>query len=175
MQDTINGTDMDDKDLYSGLIRLHVLHHACQEPIFGVGIIEELARHGYRLSPGTLYPLLHGLEEKGYLRSSQERGGKQPRRVYRATPKGRKALAAAKVKVRELFSELLEDEHPKSGLLRKPAVARDLMKGLVIELRASAGLVKEPKAQALMETSAAVLGGLIKAFDDYEKRSENRK
>ncbi|MGH9766831.1 MAG: PadR family transcriptional regulator, partial [Blastocatellia bacterium] len=44
---------MDDKDLYSGLIRLHVLHHACQEPIFGVGIIEELARHGYRLSPGT--------------------------------------------------------------------------------------------------------------------------
>jgi PadR family transcriptional regulator, regulatory protein PadR len=166
---------MDDKDLYSGLIRLHVLHHACQEPIFGVGIIEELARHGYRLSPGTLYPLLHGLEEKGYLRSSEERGGKQPRRVYRATPKGREALAAAKVKVRELFSELLEDEHPDSGLLRKPEVARDLMKGLVIELRAGAGLVKEPKAQALLETSAAVLVGLIKAFDDYEKRSENRK
>jgi PadR family transcriptional regulator len=74
MQDTIDGTDMGDKDLYSGLIRLHVLHHACQEPIFGVGIIEELGRHGYRLSPGTLYPLLHGLEEKGYLRSSEERG-----------------------------------------------------------------------------------------------------
>jgi len=166
---------MDDKDLYSGLIRLHVLHHACQEPIFGVGIIEELARHGYRLSPGTLYPLLHGLEEKGYLRSSEERGGKQPRRVYRATPKGRKALVAAKVKVRELFSELLEDERPESGLLRKPEVVRDLMKGLVIELRASAGLAREPKAQALLETSAAVIGGLIKAFDDYEKRSQNRK
>jgi DNA-binding PadR family transcriptional regulator len=69
---------MDDKDLYSGLIRLHVLYHACQEPIFGVGIIEELARHGYRLSPGTLYPLLHGLEEKGYLRSSEASTG--PRR-----------------------------------------------------------------------------------------------
>jgi hypothetical protein len=87
----------------------------------------------------------------------------------------RHTLAAAKVKVRELFSELLEDEHPNSGLLRKPEVARDLMKGLVIELRASAGLVKELKAQALLETSAAVLGGLIKAFDDYEKRAENRK
>jgi hypothetical protein len=74
-----------------------------------------------------------------------------------------------------LFSELLEDEHPDNGLLRKPEVARDLMKGLVIELRASSGLVKEPKAQALLETSAAVLGGLIKAFDDYEKRAENRK
>jgi PadR family transcriptional regulator, regulatory protein PadR len=163
---------MDDKDLYSGLIRLHVLHHACHEPIFGAGIIEELARHGYRLSPGTLYPLLHGLEEKGYLRSSEEDSGRQPRRVYRATPKGRKALASAKEKVRELFSELFEDEHPESGLPRKPSAARDLMKNLVIELRASSREAQEPKAQALLDTSAAVIGGLIKAFDDYEKRSE---
>lgn len=163
---------MDDKDLYSGLIRLHVLHHACQEPIFGAGIIEELARHGYRLSPGTLYPLLHGLEEKGYLRSSEEDGGRQPRRVYRATQKGRKALAGAKEKVRELFSELLEDEHPENGLPRKPSAARDLMKNLVIELRAGAGEAQDPKAQALLETSASVIGGLIKAFDDYEKRIE---
>ena len=55
--------------IYSGLIRLHILHHASKEPIFGLGIIEELGRHGYRLSPGTLYPLLHGLEREGYLRS----------------------------------------------------------------------------------------------------------
>lgn len=163
---------MDDKDLYSGLIRLHVLHHACQEPIFGAGIIEELARHGYRLSPGTLYPLLHGLEEKGYLRSSEEGGGRQPRRVYRATPKGGKALAGAKEKVRELFSELLEDEHQEDSPLRQTTSARELMKGLVIELRDGAIKVKEPKAQSLMETSAAVIGGLIKAFDDYEKRNE---
>ncbi len=163
---------MDDKDLYSGLIRLHVLHHACQEPIFGVGIIEELARHGYRLSPGTLYPLLHGLEEKGYLRSSEEEGGRQPRRVYRATAKGRKALAGAKVKVRELFSELLEDERPEGGALLKTADARDLMRGLVVELRDGVSKVKDPKAQALLETSAAVIGGLIRAFDDYEKRNE---
>ncbi|HEU5450533.1 MAG TPA: helix-turn-helix transcriptional regulator, partial [Terriglobales bacterium] len=50
------------QDLYSGLIRLHILHHACHEPIFGLGMIEELARHGYKLSAGTMYPLLHGLE-----------------------------------------------------------------------------------------------------------------
>jgi DNA-binding PadR family transcriptional regulator len=61
---------MHDRDLYSGLIRLHVLHHAAEEPIFGLGMVEELARHGYRISPGTLYPLLHGLEKKGYLRST---------------------------------------------------------------------------------------------------------
>jgi DNA-binding PadR family transcriptional regulator len=63
-------TEFDDRDLYSGLIRLHVLHHASEEPIFGQGMVEELARHGYRISPGTLYPILHGLEKKGYLRSS---------------------------------------------------------------------------------------------------------
>ena len=97
-----------DRDLYSGLIRLHVLHHATEEPIFGLGMIEELARHGYRISPGSLYPLLHSLEQKGYLRSKEQRNGKSLRKVYRATPKGKRALSAAKNKVRELFRELIE-------------------------------------------------------------------
>ena len=100
---------MSDKDLYSGLIRLHILYHAAREPIFGLGIIEELARHGYKLSPGTLYPLLHGLENKGYLRSSHKRGERRARRLYRATPAGRKALEAAKIKVRELVGELFDE------------------------------------------------------------------
>ena len=98
-----------DTDLYSGLIRLHILHHAAEEPIFGLGIIEELGRHGYKLSPGTLYPLLHGLERKGYLRSSAARGA-NARRVYRATAAGRRALRDAKRKVRELFGELFEND-----------------------------------------------------------------
>ena len=99
---------MDDRDLYSGLIRLHMLHHAVEEPIFGLGMVEELARHGYRISPGTLYPLLHALEKKGYLRSTEQRNGKSRRKVYRSTALGRKALSAAKCKVRELFRELVE-------------------------------------------------------------------
>ena len=98
-----------DRDLYAGLIRLHILHHAAEEPIFGLGIISELARHGYALSPGTLYPVLHGLESKGYLRSSRKAVGGKVRRVYRATSLGRKALGDAKMKVRELFGELLEE------------------------------------------------------------------
>src|ERR1700674_1815316 len=89
-----------DRDLYSGLMRLHILHHAVEGPIFGLGMAEELARHGYKISLGTLYPLLHGLEKKGYLRSTEHRDGKSARKVYRATPLGRKALKAAKVKVR---------------------------------------------------------------------------
>lgn len=97
-----------DRDLYSGLMRLHILHHAAHEPIFGLGMLEELGRHGYRISPGTLYPLLHGLEKKGYIRATEQRNGKSLRKVYRATPLGRKALALAKLKVREFIGELFE-------------------------------------------------------------------
>ncbi len=101
---------LEDRDLYSGLIRLHVLHHAVEEPpVFGLGMIEELNRHGYRISPGSLYPILHGLERKGYLRSSMKRDGKSLRKEYRATALGKKALIAAKSKVRELFHELIEE------------------------------------------------------------------
>ena len=100
---------MSDKELYSGMIRLHILHHASKGPIFGLWIIEELARHGYKLSPGTLYPILHALERKGYLRSTNKREGRQVRRLYRVTPAGRKALTAAKIKVRELVGELFVD------------------------------------------------------------------
>lgn len=100
----------EDQDLYSGLIRLHILHHAAHEAIFGLAIIEELGRHGYKLSAGTIYPLLHGLERKGYLRSKEERRGKTVRRLYTATAKGKRALEASKEKVQELFGELFEDE-----------------------------------------------------------------
>src|ERR1700685_2513573 len=111
---TISKRDLDNRfeyrDLYSGLIRLHILHHAVEGPIFGLAMAEELQRHGYRISAGTLYPLLHRLEKKGYLHSSKQRNGKSQRKVYRATPLGRGALKAAKVKVRELFGELIENE-----------------------------------------------------------------
>lgn len=100
---------MDDRDLYAGLIRLHVLHHAAEAPIYGQAMIEELGRHGYQLSPGTLYPILHGLEKKGYLASAQSRAGRVSRRMYRITPQGRRVLASAKRKVRELFGELFHD------------------------------------------------------------------
>lgn len=100
---------MKDADLYGGLIRLHILHHASREPVFGLGIIEELARHGYRLSAGTLYPMLHSMEEAGYLRSTSRVVVGRMRRNYRITAKGRKALAAAREKVTELFGELFED------------------------------------------------------------------
>lgn len=96
------------QDLYIGLVRLHVLHHAAEESIFGLGIIEELGRHGYRLGPGTIYPLLHGMERKGWLRSDSELVEGRIRKTYAATSEGRKALAQARARVRELYEEMYE-------------------------------------------------------------------
>jgi PadR family transcriptional regulator PadR len=106
---------MDDKDLYAGLIRLHILHHAVEGGIYGLWMIEELGRHGYRLSAGTLYPILHGLERKGYLRSAEEQVGARIRRVYRATARGRAALETGKQRIRDLFGELFEPRAPSSA------------------------------------------------------------
>lgn len=93
---------MKHQNLLKGLIRLHILHHAAQEEFFGQWMIHELARHGYRLSPGTLYPMLHALERQGYLKSRNERDGRVFRRLYRATPLGREANKVAKIQLREL-------------------------------------------------------------------------
>jgi DNA-binding PadR family transcriptional regulator len=98
------------QELLAGFVRLHILHHAAEGEIYGVWIIEELGRHGYRLSPGTLYPMLHTMERKGYLRSRQRRSGRSIRRLYRTTALGEKALKASKEKLRELVGELIEGE-----------------------------------------------------------------
>jgi PadR family transcriptional regulator, regulatory protein PadR len=99
---------MEHQDLLSGLIRLHVLHHAVEDEVYGQWMIEELARHGYRLSAGTLYPMLRSMEKKGYLVSEERRAGRSSRRIYRATPLGREALEIARGKVRELIGEMME-------------------------------------------------------------------
>lgn len=101
------------RELYFGLIRIHVLVHAAQEPIFGLAMMEELAHHGYRIGPGTLYPLLHGLERNGLLKSAHRTVAGRKRRVYTITGAGRKALDRAREKVDELHDELHE-EHPRT-------------------------------------------------------------
>jgi DNA-binding PadR family transcriptional regulator len=90
------------QELFKGLIRLHILHHACKEELYGQWMIHELAHHGYRLSAGTLYPMLHALERQGYLKSRKERSGRTFRRLYKATALGREANKIAKVQVLEL-------------------------------------------------------------------------
>jgi DNA-binding PadR family transcriptional regulator len=98
------------KDLYHefflGFIRLHILHHASQEEVFGMEFHKELARHGYAISFGTLYPIFHRLEKSGFIVSRTALAGGKQRRYYRATKAGLAALAEAKTKARELVDEL---------------------------------------------------------------------
>ncbi len=100
------------RELFTGLIRIHVLVHASHEDIFGLAMMEELRHHGYRIGPGTLYPLLHGMERAGLLRSELNIVQGRKRRVYKITTVGKKALESAKAKVDELHHELHE-EHPR--------------------------------------------------------------
>lgn len=101
------------RDLFTGLIRIHVLVHAQHEPIFGLAMMEELNRHGYRIGPGTLYPLLHGMERGGLLKSSLKNVDGRRRRVYTITLSGRRALNNARIKVDELHHELHEEPPPR--------------------------------------------------------------
>lgn len=107
----MNPVNRHKRELFYGLIRIHVLLHAAQEPIYGLAMMEELEHHGYRIGPGTLYPLLYGLERAELLKADPRRAGER-RRIYRITPAGRKALAKARVKVEELHRELHE-AHPR--------------------------------------------------------------
>ncbi len=96
------------KDFVLGFIRIHILYHALKEPIYGLDFIQELSRHGYQISPGTLYPILHDLEHKGYLESEKKVVGGKVRKYYRITSKGEVALHEAYIKARELWEEIRE-------------------------------------------------------------------
>ena len=98
------------QDFFLGFIKIHILYHAAEEPIYGVKIREELSRHGYRLSPGTLYPTLHRLEKNGYLARQPRVVVGKVRNYYAITEKGRDALNEARDKIRELVAEVIEED-----------------------------------------------------------------
>lgn len=100
---------MIDREFFLGFIKIHILYHAAKEPIFGVEISDELARHGYHLGPGTLYPTLHRLEKEGYLERSERVVNGKVRKYYVITGEGKAMLERASGKIRELVEEVLED------------------------------------------------------------------
>jgi PadR family transcriptional regulator PadR len=104
------------KMFFGGFVRMHVLYHASKEPVFGVEMMEELGRHGYDVGAGTLYPMLHQLEEARYLSVHTEVVAGKQRKYYRATPLGESALEEAKTKLRELVSEVLHDKPPNPSI-----------------------------------------------------------
>lgn len=100
------------RDFFLGFIKIHILHHAAEEPVFGLELIRELARHGYDVSPGTVYPVLHEMERAGYLRREDRVVQGKVRKYYRTTPHGDQALEEARAKITELVTEVLRREGP---------------------------------------------------------------
>ena len=98
------------REFQRGAVRLHILHHAAEDEVHGAWLTQELARHGYRISPGTLYPTLHRLEADGLLASKQRVIDGRTRRMYRATAAGKRALADDRRALAELARELLGSE-----------------------------------------------------------------
>jgi len=99
-----------DREFFLGFIKIHILYHASKEPIFGVEIATELARHGYSISPGTLYPILHRLEKEGYMESSSRVVNGKVRKYYQATAEGKLVLEQSKKKIRELVTEVIKEK-----------------------------------------------------------------
>ena len=115
------------RDLLLGFVKVHLLYHASQGPIYGSGISAELERHGYRLSPGTLYPVLHSLNAANFLEREDHVVGGKVRKYYRTTPLGEQALKEARSKIRELVDEIMDDGRKtrgkrtaKAGTIPKP-------------------------------------------------------
>ena len=91
-----------------GFMQIHILHHAKEEPIYGTWMMEELHHHGYDISPGTLYPLLHSMEKSGLLLMEERNVEGKIRKYYRSTPLGEEVLREARKKAYELFKEIKE-------------------------------------------------------------------
>ena len=95
-------------DFFLGFIKIHILYHASKEPVFGLELIKELARHGYHISPGTLYPILHRLLNEEYLTIETKVVNGKVRKYYRITAKGKRALKECAGKIHELVEEVVE-------------------------------------------------------------------
>ena len=94
------------RKLFLGFIHIHILHHAKEHPIFGAWMVEELREHGYSISPGTLYPILHSMERDDLLTREDRLVGGKIRKYYTITEKGVTILSEARKKAYELFKEI---------------------------------------------------------------------
>jgi PadR family transcriptional regulator, regulatory protein PadR len=109
------------RDVFLGFMRMHILHHAAKDSIYGLDMIEELRRHGYRIGPGTLYPMLHSLEEAGLLNSKWTLVAGKNRRYYVTTKAGDAVLHSLRGQLREVVDEIVIDETEYKGTSAKPA------------------------------------------------------
>lgn len=94
------------RKLFLGFIQIHILHHGKIEAFYGSWMIDELSNHGYEVSPGTIYPILHNLEKTGLLVTEKRVVCGKLRKYYKITKYGIEVLDKAKEKIKELTEEL---------------------------------------------------------------------
>lgn len=95
------------REILVSLWKIHILHHAASGPVVGQWMLRELREHGYDVSPGTLYPILHRMERLGWLRSeTDESGGQKAKRSFYATKAGKEVLSVVLGQMRELKDEI---------------------------------------------------------------------
>lgn len=94
------------RKLFLGFIQIHILHHADEEPIYGLWMLDELKEHGYSMSAGTIYPILHSMTNDGLLLQEKQKVEGKIRKYYRTTEKGKEVLLEARKKAFELFKEI---------------------------------------------------------------------
>ena len=109
-----------EREILLSFWKVHILHHAAANPITGQWVIRELRRHGYEVSPGTLYPLLARMEARGWLRSRTDAaGGLRARKDYSLTKKGREVLTILRNKLEELYGEVVRGKAPAGAKLER--------------------------------------------------------
>lgn len=101
-----------DREIRLGLWKIHILHHAATRDVWGVWLLEELAEHGHKLSPGTLYPALARMEHNGWIHRPNPETHERARRVFRITPEGQRLLESLKHDIQELYEEVILGHEP---------------------------------------------------------------
>lgn len=127
-----------ERDFFLGFIKIHVLHHAGEGPIYGTAVIEELAHHGYRVGPSLIYPLLHQLQVEGYLSRTDQPVSGKVRKYYTLTPSGARALDDIKGKIVELVAEVIDPStlvHSGPPTPLSPEGIRETLHALVTQIQ----------------------------------------
>lgn len=109
-----------DREIRLGIWKIHILHHAAAHDVWGMWLLEELAEHGHRLSPGTLYPALARMARNGWLQRRKVSQHPRGRQLYRITPAGRVLLRSLRREVSELYREVVLDDEPGHPALKRP-------------------------------------------------------
>jgi DNA-binding PadR family transcriptional regulator len=123
------GTKDVEREILLAFWKVHILHHAGEEPVVGQWVLRELRRHGYEVSPGTLYPLLARMRARGWLRcESDPKAGPRARKEYSLTPQGREVLALLRQQVTELYREVVAGKRKSLG--STPAVKGNRRRGV---------------------------------------------